>query len=106
MNLPDFLTRHRYGEIRLTGHRIGLFHVVECYKEGYSPEMIVEEFPTLSLALVERVLAFYRENVEEVDRYIAECRAEIDRQAAAPQPGPSFAELRRRMEERNRPEAK
>jgi uncharacterized protein (DUF433 family) len=106
MNLPDFLTRHRYGEIRLTGHRIDLFHVVERYKEGSSAERIVEEFPTLSLLQVERVLAFYRENREEVDRYVAECRAEIDRQASAPQPGPSFAELRRRMEERKRSEAK
>ena len=28
MTLPDFLTRDRYGEIRLKGHRIGLYHIV------------------------------------------------------------------------------
>jgi hypothetical protein len=27
MNLPDFLTEHVYGEIRLTAHRIGLYTV-------------------------------------------------------------------------------
>lgn len=28
MNLPDFLTQHADGDIRLTGHRIGLYSVV------------------------------------------------------------------------------
>jgi hypothetical protein len=28
MNLPDFLTEHAYGSIRVTGHRIDLLHLV------------------------------------------------------------------------------
>ena len=40
MDLPDFLTRHQYGAIRLTGHRIDLMHVVDLYNEGRSPEQI------------------------------------------------------------------
>jgi hypothetical protein len=35
MDLPDFLTRWPDGEIVLTGHRIGLYHVVRCYMVGY-----------------------------------------------------------------------
>jgi hypothetical protein len=40
MTLPEFLTQSEAGEIRLAGHRIGLFHVVRRYNEGYSPEML------------------------------------------------------------------
>jgi uncharacterized protein (DUF433 family) len=105
MNLPDFFTQDKYGYIHLAGHRIGLMHVVDLYKEGYSPEMLLDHFPTLSLALLHKVIAFYLENQAEVDAYIAQCRAEIDRQAAAPQPGPDLAELRQRMEARRRAES-
>jgi uncharacterized protein (DUF433 family) len=106
MDLPDFLPEHEYGEIRLTGHRIGLLHVVDCYTEGMSPEKIVEYFPTLSLPLVQDVVGFYLKNRTEVDVYVAACRAEIDRQAAASRPWPDLAELRRRMEAKRRAEAK
>ena len=40
------------------------------------------------------------ETLDEVDAYAAACREEIERQAAAPQPGPDLAELRRRLEAR------
>jgi uncharacterized protein (DUF433 family) len=98
MQLPDFLTRHKYGEVRLTGHRIGLLHIVDCYNAGESPEKIAERFPTLPPALIDQVIAFYLENRAEVDAYVAECHAEIDRQAAQPRTGPGLAELRRRLE--------
>src|SRR5580658_4551067 len=48
--LPEFLTRNRYGEIRLTGHRIGLLHLVDRYNQGLSPEAILCDYPSLSLA--------------------------------------------------------
>src|SRR5262245_11613393 len=79
VTLPDFLTEWPGGEIVLTGHRIGLYSVVNCFNEGYSPEMIVCEFPTLPLALVYKVIGFYLENEKEVDQYVAKTRAEIDR---------------------------
>lgn len=98
MNLPDFLTEHAYGSIRITGHRIGLLHIVRHYNDGYSPEMLQCEFPTLSLALIHKVIAFYLENKEEVDAYVARCEEEIERHRAATPPGPSTEELRRRLE--------
>ena len=100
MTLPDFLTEHPYGEIRLTGHRIGLEHVVQFYKEGFSPEMLHEHYPTLPLALVHKVLGFYLENQPEVDAYVAECAAEIERQRANAAKGPSLSELQQRMKDR------
>jgi uncharacterized protein (DUF433 family) len=98
MNLPDFLVQDRYGYIHLAGHRIGLRHVVELYNDGYTPEMLHDHFPTLPLALVHKVIAFYLENRDEVDAYIRKSRESLDHLAAVPQQGPDAAELRRRME--------
>ncbi len=78
MKLPEFLTEWPFGEIVLTGHRIGLYHVVYDYNQGYSPEQLHEEFPTLSLDLINKVLAFYQENRAEVDAYMARCEEEIE----------------------------
>ena len=100
MDLPEFLAQDRYGYIHLAGHRIGLRHVVELYNDTYTPEMLRDHFPTLPLALVHKVLAFYLENRVAVDAYIQQSREAVARQAAAPQPGPDAAELRRRIEAR------
>lgn len=80
MNLPDFLTQLPDGEIRMTGHRIGLYHLVGRYNEGESAEMLASRYPTLPLWLVHKVLAFYLENESEVDAYAKACSAAIDEQ--------------------------
>jgi uncharacterized protein (DUF433 family) len=105
MTLPDFLRSDAGGEIFLAGHRVTLYHVIKDYRDGYSAETLAAAFPTVSLALVHKVIAFYLENQAEVDRYVDEARAEIDRQAAAPARGPSAAELKRRLESRRRSES-
>lgn len=105
MTLPDFLTQDADGEIRLTGHRIGLLHVVHYYNEGYSPEMLVGQYPTLPLALVHKVIAFYLENQTEVDTYIAQCKAELARQRASNPSRIDVAALRQRLEAMRRTEA-
>lgn len=75
MQLPKFLTQASDGEICLTEHRIGLYHLVQHYNEGESAEMLACRYPTLPLALVHKVLAFYLENQSEVDAYVAACSA-------------------------------
>ena len=102
MRLPSFLTKGKYGEIRLNGHRIDLLHVVDLYNEGNTAEEICSEFDTLDLQVVQQVIEFYLANKSEVDQYVAQCHAEIDRQASAPRKGPDLAELKRRMEARRR----
>ena len=101
MTLPDFLT-DTDGYIRLTGHRIGLVDIVYYFNEGYSPEMLMGQYPTLPLALIYKVIAFYLENQDQVDAYVATDQAEVERHAAAAKKGPSLAELRRRMENMRR----
>ena len=76
----------------------GLRHIVELYNDHYTPEMLHDHFPTLALALVHKVIAFYLENTAEVDAYMQQSREALNRQAAAPRRGPDAAELQRRME--------
>jgi uncharacterized protein (DUF433 family) len=94
MTLPDYLTRDPDGEIRLAGHRIGLYTVVRCYREGRGAEQIAEEFPSLPLSLVYKVLAFYLDNQAEVDVYADAYAAELARQEAEHVPGPGEIKMR------------
>ncbi len=97
MTLPEFLTKRDDGEITLAGHRIGLYHVVHFYNEGYSPEMLAEQFPMLPLALIHKVIAFYLENKTEVDHYSASCQKELAEQRAQGR-HPDWQALRKRFE--------
>jgi uncharacterized protein (DUF433 family) len=105
MNIPDFLTRDDLGGIRLTGHRIGLEHVVLLYGEGYSPEMLWDEFPTISLALIHKVIAFYLENRIETDAYVARCQAGMEELRKTAKREPNRVDLRERLEAKRRAEA-
>ncbi len=100
MDLPEFLTRHERGEIRLTGHRIDLIHVISHYNQGYSAEMLLDQYPTLNLPLILQVIAFCRDNSADVDAYMADVQAKIDRFREAYQPGPGIVRIRELMAER------
>jgi uncharacterized protein (DUF433 family) len=104
MTLPDFISQDTDGYIRLTGHRIGLQDIAYYFNEGYSPEMLSEQFPTLPMYLIYKTIGFYLENQGEVDAYLEQCYAEIDRQRATAKKGPDLAELRRRLEAKRRAE--
>ena len=97
MILPEFLVQDADGHIHLAGHRIGLQDVMYYYNEGCSAEELCEVFPTLPLASVHKVIAFYLENAVDVNRYLTACDTEMERQRAAAQGGPDRAELRRRL---------
>ena len=104
MILPDFLSKETTGEIRLRGHRLGLFHLVHYYNEGNSAEMLVCQYPTLSLALAHKVIAFYLENQDDVDGYLAACRAELTQQRLSNPRRINVATLRQRLEAMQRAE--
>jgi uncharacterized protein (DUF433 family) len=101
MNLPDFLIDHPDGEIRITGHRVGLYHIIDRYLEGDSPETLHEEFPTIALATIHKVIAFYLENEAQVDAYMAAYRAELARLEAEHIPSPSAERIRQKLENRS-----
>lgn len=82
MNLPDFLTTDDLGDIQIAGHRVGLYHIVSDYNQGYSPEMLACAYPSVPLATIHKVLGFYLENRDALDRYVSETQVELDRQEA------------------------
>ena len=69
MTLPEFL-QDTDGYIHVAGHRVGLQDVVYYYNEGHSAEALAEMFPTLTLALIHKLIAFYLENQVDVDAYV------------------------------------
>jgi uncharacterized protein (DUF433 family) len=98
MQLPEFLQQDSDRWIHISGHRIGLEDVVYHYNEGCSPEMLLAEFPTLSLALIHKLLGFYLDNRSEVDAYVTACEEDIERERATHPRGPDLAELRARLQ--------
>ncbi len=97
MQLPDFLTEQPGGAIRPAGHRIGLEHLIHYYNQGFSPEMLLGQFPSLPLALIHKVIAVYLENQADVDAYVKRCEAEVNHQRSTAPAAPDLAELRRRV---------
>ena len=81
-------------------------HDAHYYNEGYSAEMLAEEFPTLPLSLIHKAIAFYLDNRADVNAYVDLCTEELDRQQAAAKRGPSLAELRKRLESMRAAESK
>ena len=64
---------------RIAGHRIRVEDVAIWHEKlGMSPDEIVDHYPTLTLADVHAALAYYWDNREEIERQIAEGRAESE----------------------------
>ena len=100
MDLPPFLTRWPNGEIVLTGHRIGLYSVIDRCQRVHTLDQIHHEFPTLEPGLIRDVVAFREAHQAEVDAYVAQYQADLDSQEAASEPSPAALRVRRRMAER------
>jgi uncharacterized protein (DUF433 family) len=97
------------GTIRVGKTRVILDLVIYAFRQGATPETIVEMYPSLSLADVYVISGFYLENRAEIDHYIqqqeteaAAIRLEIEKRF--PQEG-IRARLLARMEnqEKNHP---
>jgi uncharacterized protein (DUF433 family) len=55
------------GRIRIDGTRITVHRVAFLYKQGQSPEEIVQTYPHLSLSQVYAALAYYHANRAEIE---------------------------------------
>jgi uncharacterized protein (DUF433 family) len=106
---PVPLVRSENGVYRVTESRLPLERVVESYKEGATPEEIVDSFDILRLSDVYTIIGYYLDHKEEVEQYLREQDEEGEkvrrRVEAAQPPRPGFREelLRRKalMEDRN-----
>jgi uncharacterized protein (DUF433 family) len=58
------------GAYRLAGTRVSLDSIVYCFREGLSPESIIDSFPVLTLEQVYGAVTFYLANQPLVDDYL------------------------------------
>ena len=71
----------RNGGLYVAGTRVSLDSVVILFQEGASPEKIVQSFSTLKLAQVYGAIAYYLENEQAINEYLAEGEREFERSA-------------------------
>jgi uncharacterized protein (DUF433 family) len=68
------LTMLPSGAVRIRGSRVSLDSVIYAFDEGDTPEEIMDSFPTLQLADIYAVIAFYLRHRDEVKAYLEESR--------------------------------
>ncbi len=96
MKLEDYFEFIGPDAIRIKGHRIGIEHVLNYYREGYSPEAIAQEFPGLDLEKIYATITFYLGNMAEMDAYLArlDLRSEQEYRAWSARPSQPIQRLR------------
>lgn len=69
---PVPLEQDDQGTIRLKSSRITLETLLAIFKDGATAEEIFESFPTLDLADIYSVIAYYLHHREQVEEYLQE----------------------------------
>ncbi|MGH7959459.1 MAG: DUF433 domain-containing protein [Opitutaceae bacterium] len=60
-----------HGVVRVGGTRVTLESVVGAFRAGATAEEIAQQFPTLALADVYQVIAYFLNHAAEVESYLA-----------------------------------
>lgn len=96
MLLEDYFDFIAPDDIRLKGHRIGIDNVLHYYLEGYSPEEIAANLPSLSLEEIHATIIYYLRNRTQVDAYLSRLCAwrEARYQEWIAEPSPLIERLR------------
>ena len=83
------------GSIRVGGTRLLLELVINAYDRGLSAEEIVHSFPSVTLADIHAVIAYYLKHKSDVESYLAEVEkqgAEIRKKIDESSPAGSLRE--------------
>ena len=70
MQLEDYFEFLGPDDIRIKGHRVGIDDVLYYYLEGYTPEEISANLPSLSLEQIHATITYYLRNRGELDAYL------------------------------------
>jgi uncharacterized protein (DUF433 family) len=98
--LPACLHWSPDGEVRITGRRIGLFHILREHDDfGKSPAAIAKEFE-LDPQVIDEIFAFARQYEAAVRECQAQYQAELDRQFAPYRPRPAAEPIQRSVAQR------
>src|SRR6266853_1818739 len=89
-NQPSIITPDADGVFRVAGTRVTLDTVVYAFRDGATPEEIVQRYPALELADAYEAVTHYLRHRQEVDAYLAhreatakEVRTENERRSPA-----------------------
>ena len=105
MQLEDYFEFLDPDDIRLKGHRIGIDDVIDYYLQGYSPEQILAELPSLNLEKIHATITYYLHNRAEIDAYmlrLAKWREQRYQEWLAAEPSPRAHRLSRFKAQRDK----
>ena len=88
------------GAVRVGKTRVLLELVIGNYVRGASPEEIIDDFPTLELADVYAVIAYYLRHKAEIDAYMEQVEADAEESRKLIESQPGYAEFIQRVKER------
>ncbi len=94
---PVPLLKDKTGIVRVVGSRVTLDTVIVSFEQGLAPEEIVMHYPTLNLADIYSIVAYYLHNRTEVDSYLAEQKAQAAEIRQKIEANSNIAEIRERL---------
>jgi uncharacterized protein (DUF433 family) len=86
------------GAVRVGKTRVTLETVLYSYKNGDSPEDILDSFSTLQLADIYSVIGYYLRHTEEVEEYLRQSEIEAEQIRRKIEAYQNSAEFRERLE--------
>ncbi len=95
--IPAPLQFDAHGVCRVAGTRVTLLTLVDAFQEGASPEEIYQEYPSVSLADVYAVIAFYLNHRDEIDSYLETVRQQEAKVIEQIKSRSLLAEIRQRL---------
>ncbi|MEM9540144.1 MAG: DUF433 domain-containing protein [Cyanobacteria bacterium P01_E01_bin.42] len=79
MKLEDYFEFLSPDDICIKGHRIGIDNVIRYYLDGYAPEQIQMELPSLNLEKIYATITYYLHYKTEVDAYLLHLEREREK---------------------------
>ncbi|MEH1925384.1 DUF433 domain-containing protein [Nostoc sp.] len=97
MQLEDYFDFLSADDIRLKGHRIGIDNILDYYLEGYTPEEIAANLPSLSLEQIHATITYYLHNRTNIEAYLSRVATWREQRYQESLANPSFLVQRLRI---------
>ncbi|GAB4297734.1 MAG: hypothetical protein Fur0025_35850 [Oscillatoriaceae cyanobacterium] len=97
MQLEDYFEFLSPDDIRIKGHRIGIDDVIKYYLDGYTPEQIQTDLPSLSLEKIYATITYYLHHRTEMNAYMLRLEQEREKhyqEWAQAEPSPAVKRIR------------
>jgi len=101
--MNEYVRKLENGAYRIANTRVSLDSVVYAFREGKTPEQILDSFPSLNLEQVYGAIAFYLANKQMINEYLNQGEIEFEklRQQWRVKNAPLYEKLRQARESMN-----